>query len=94
MKIPLQEIEYIAKLARLTLTRKELLGFTIQLNEILAYMEKLNQADTSGVSPTYHALPSPTVLREDALEPSLKKGEALGNAPKTDGDFFVVPKVL
>jgi aspartyl-tRNA(Asn)/glutamyl-tRNA(Gln) amidotransferase subunit C len=94
MKIPLQEVDYIAKLARLTLTKNELLVFTKQLNEIIKYMEKLNDVDTTGVSPTSRALHSTNALREDTLEPSLEKREALGNAPETDGDFFVVPKVI
>jgi aspartyl-tRNA(Asn)/glutamyl-tRNA(Gln) amidotransferase subunit C len=94
MKIPLQEAEYIARLARLKLTEDELLLFTKQLNTILDYMEKLNKVDTTGIKPTSHALQIKNALREDIVEGSLKKEEAMGNAPQKDGNFFLVPKVI
>lgn len=94
MKILVQEAEYIAGLARLRLTEDQLLLFTKQLNTILDYMEKLNEVDTKGIVPTYHALPTTSVLREDIVEGSLGKKEAMENAPQKDGDFFSVPKVL
>jgi aspartyl-tRNA(Asn)/glutamyl-tRNA(Gln) amidotransferase subunit C len=94
MKIPLQEVKYIAELARLKLTEDELLLFTKQLNNILDYMEKLNKVDTRGIKPTSHALYITNALREDIVERSLRKKEAMDNAPQKDGDFFLVPKVI
>lgn len=94
MKIPLQEVKHIAGLARLRLTEYELLFFTRQLNNILDYMEKLNKVDTRGIKPTSHALYITNALREDIVERSLKKKEAMDNAPQKDGDFFLVPKVI
>ncbi len=94
MKIPLQEVKHIAGLARLKLTEDELLLFTKQLNNILDYMEKLNKVDTRGIKPTSHALYNTNALREDIVERSLRKKEAMDNAPQKDGDFFLVPKVI
>jgi aspartyl-tRNA(Asn)/glutamyl-tRNA(Gln) amidotransferase subunit C len=94
MKIPLQEAKYIARLARLRLSEDQLLLFTEQLNTVLDYMEKLNEVDTRGIAPTYHALRIPNALREDMVEGSLGKKEAMENAPQKDGDFFSVPKVI
>ncbi len=94
MKIPLQEVEHIAELSRLKLTEDELLLFTKQLNTILDYMERLNKVDTRGVKPTSQALYITNALRWDILEGSLKKKEAMDNAPQKDRDFFLVPKVI
>ena len=94
MKIPLQEAKYIAGLAKLRLIEDQLLLFTEKLNTILDYMEKLNEVDTRGIAPTYHPLRIPNSLREDIIEGSLGKKEAMENAPQKDGDFFSVPKVI
>jgi aspartyl-tRNA(Asn)/glutamyl-tRNA(Gln) amidotransferase subunit C len=94
MKIPLQEAKYIAGLAKLRLTEDQLLLFTEQLSTILDYMEKLNEVDTRVIAPTYHALRIPSSLREDIVEGSLGKKEAMANAPQKDGNFFSVPKVI
>jgi aspartyl-tRNA(Asn)/glutamyl-tRNA(Gln) amidotransferase subunit C len=94
MKMPLQEVEYIAGLARLRLTQDELLLFTKQLNNILDYMERLNEVDTEGMPPTSHVLHITNALREDIVEGSLGKKEAMENAPQRDRDFFLVPKVI
>ena len=94
MKIPLKEVEHIAELARLKLTGDKLILFTKQLNNILDYMEKLNKVDTTDIKPTSHALQITNALREDIVEGSLRKKEAMDNAPKKDEDFFLVPKVI
>jgi aspartyl-tRNA(Asn)/glutamyl-tRNA(Gln) amidotransferase subunit C len=64
------------------------------LGDILAYMEKLNELDTSNVEPMMHALPMTNVFREDEVQPSLDREAALMNAPKTDGEYFLVPRIL
>ena len=94
MKIPLHQAKYIAGLAKLRLTKDQLLLFTEQLNTILDYMEKLNEVDTRGIAPTYHALHIPSSLREDIVEGCLGKKEVMANAPQKDEDFFSVPKVI
>ena len=94
MAITLKEIEYLAHLARIQLTAEELQRFAGQLDEILAYVEKLKKAKTEGVSPTSHVLPLTNVFREDKLQPSLPHEAALSNAPEKQGPFFKVPQVI
>ncbi len=94
MKISKEEVLHVAKLARLSFSEKEIGIFTHQLNQILIYMEKLNEVDTSKIEPTYHALEITNVFREDDIKPSLDKEKVLSNAPKKDRDMIVVPRVI
>ncbi len=93
-KITLHDVEYVAGLAQLTLdeeTKQRLVG---ELGDILAYMDKLNELDTSGVEPMMHVLEITNVYRDDVVQPSLERDAAFMNAPKTDGEYFLVPKIL
>jgi aspartyl-tRNA(Asn)/glutamyl-tRNA(Gln) amidotransferase subunit C len=86
----------IARLAHLTLTDDELELFGRQLAAILDWVHDVHQADTSGIPPTSHPLPTQTVWREDAGQPSLDRRNVLEQAPDAnvpDG-LFRVPKVL
>lgn len=94
MKIDRQEVEHVAKLARLNVSDELADALTGQMNSILSYMEKLNQLDTSDIEPMAHALSLETPYREDVVKPSLANDDALANAPQRDGEFFVVPKVI
>jgi len=94
LKITRDEVAYVAHLARLEFGEEEMDKFTSQLNDILLYMEKLNEADTNGVEPMTHAIAQKNAFREDAVRPSLPIGEALTNAPDPKGEFFRVPKVI
>mgnify|MGYP006298998251 FL=1 len=94
MKITVKDVEHIAKLAKLTLSDGEKEAYTQQMSDILQYMEKLNELDTSDVKPLSHVMEVTNAFREDEPKASLSQEEALKNAPKSDGDFFVVPKVI
>ncbi len=94
MKINREQVAHVAKLARLAMTPDEAERFTEQLSNILTYVEKLNQADTSRVEPTSHVLPLFNVFREDQVRPSLPAEKALENAPDKEGPFFKVPKII
>jgi aspartyl-tRNA(Asn)/glutamyl-tRNA(Gln) amidotransferase subunit C len=88
-------VKHVALLSRLELNEKELEEYSSQLASILSYIAKLNEADTEGVQPTSHALPTlKNVFRKDVLRPSLKTDDALKNAPSKEGSFFKVPKVI
>ena len=93
-KITLEEVEHVARLARLALTPEEKERMRSQLDAILAYIDKLRELDTTGVEPTSHVLPITNVMREDEVRPSFPKEEMLANAPERDGDFFRVPKII
>jgi aspartyl-tRNA(Asn)/glutamyl-tRNA(Gln) amidotransferase subunit C len=88
------DVEHIAHLARLRLSEAEKEKFGAQLSSILAYVEKLNELDTSGVEPTSHVLAIGNVMRDDALRPSLSADEALLNAPDRADNFYRVPKII
>ena len=94
MKLSTADVEYVAKLARLEVTEREKEKFTAQLNDILLYIDKLNELDTAGVTPMSHAIAVTNAFREDTMRESLGTQKALGNAPDTRGEFFRVPKVL
>lgn len=94
MRLTSEEVEHVALLARLRLTREESERFTTQLNSILEHFEQLQQIDTRGVPPMSHAVPMSNVLREDEPAPSLAAGQALGNAPDQTRDCFRVPRVI
>ncbi len=94
MNITKQEVEHVAKLARLELTEAEKDAFGRQLSSILTYMETLNTYDTEGVEPTATVLGEVNVFREDEVRPSLPVDRALANAPDRADGFFVVPKII
>jgi aspartyl-tRNA(Asn)/glutamyl-tRNA(Gln) amidotransferase subunit C len=84
----------VANLARLELSDEEVATFEPQLQDILQYMEKLDDVDVSGIEPMAHANPVLNVMRADVSRPSLDPEEALKNGPKTTKDQFVVAKVI
>jgi len=90
-----QQVENVARLARLSLSADEVERFGEQLSSILDYIEKLQQLDVSGVQPTTHAVGvTSTPLRDDEQRPSLSPDEALANAPQRDGTYFLVPRII
>ncbi|MBU4128915.1 Asp-tRNA(Asn)/Glu-tRNA(Gln) amidotransferase subunit GatC [bacterium] len=93
-KITKQDVEYVAKLARLKLSEKEKEKFAKQLDQILKYVDKLNESDTEKVKPTSHVLPLKNIFREDKVGKSLKVEKVLENAPEKTRGFFKVPKVI
>lgn len=94
MKVPEKDVRHIAKLARLELTDTEVETFSNQLGDILGYMEKLNEVDTTHVEPLSHVHDQVNRMRADIPEPSLSREEALKNAPDANGTFFKVPRVI
>lgn len=94
MAVTIKDVEYIAKLAKLNFSNDELENYTHQLNDILTYVEKLNELDTSNVEPLSHPVENQNVFREDILKPSLTTEEALKNSPSRTEEFFRVPKVI
>ena len=94
MKISKQQVKYIANLARLKITEKEKDLFASQLSNILEYIDKLNQLDTSGIEPTSHIIPINNIFREDVVKVSLAVEEIVRCAPTSKMSFFEVPKVV
>jgi aspartyl-tRNA(Asn)/glutamyl-tRNA(Gln) amidotransferase subunit C len=88
------QVRQVAKLSRLKLSDQQIHEFSTQLSAILGYVEKLNELDTSNVEPLAHCLPVHNVFRADEIKRSLGTEKILANAPQTDGQFFLVPKIL
>jgi aspartyl-tRNA(Asn)/glutamyl-tRNA(Gln) amidotransferase subunit C len=94
VKITRDEIRHVALLARLALDPAEEEAMTATLDDILTYMEKLDELDTSAVEPTAHILDLPAAWREDTVTNAPDADALLANAPARDGNFFRVPKII
>ncbi|HZR20739.1 MAG TPA: Asp-tRNA(Asn)/Glu-tRNA(Gln) amidotransferase subunit GatC [Verrucomicrobiae bacterium] len=88
------DVNYVAHLARLSLTPDEAQKFQAQLANVLGYIEKLREVEVSGIEPTAHAFPLVNVTRKDEVEPGLDHEEALRNAPAKANGLFIVPKIV
>jgi aspartyl-tRNA(Asn)/glutamyl-tRNA(Gln) amidotransferase subunit C len=94
MKVTLQDVEQVAKLARLEVSPAEKEAFAKQLSQILTHVETLKQYDTGGIEPTATVLGQVNVFREDIVQLSLPVEKALANAPEREADGFAVPKII
>jgi aspartyl-tRNA(Asn)/glutamyl-tRNA(Gln) amidotransferase subunit C len=94
MSLTIDDVRWVAHLARLELTDVELEIMTRHLRSILDYVAQLQQVPTANVEPMAHPLPVQNVFRDDCLAPSLPVDTALANAPDRHGDFYGVPPVL
>ena len=93
-KITLEDVEYVASLAQLSLDDEAKQRLLKEMGDVLAYVDKLNELDTDGIEPMMHVLDISNVFREDVVTGSLDREAALRNAPKTDGAYFLVPRIL
>jgi aspartyl-tRNA(Asn)/glutamyl-tRNA(Gln) amidotransferase subunit C len=94
MSVTIKDVEHVARLARLSFSEPEKEKLTLELNNILKYMEQLNSLDTSSVEPLSHVIELSNVFRDDVVLPGVTHEEALKNAPSKTNEFFKVPKVI
>lgn len=94
MKINKATLQKIAHLARLEIDEKDVPKMVEDMSKMVSFVEKLNEVDTEGVEPLTTMSHEINALRDDEVKDQLTKQEVLKNAPKKDGDFFRVPKVL
>ena len=94
MKLSREEVLHIARLARVALTEAEITRLSEQLSNLLEHFEVLQRVDTTGVPPTAQSVELQSVMREDAVAPSLPAEDVLANAPRREGDCFRVRAVL
>ncbi len=94
MRITREEVRQVAHLARLNVTEDQIDAFAGQIGRILEYIDQLNQVDTTGVAPTFHASVQTNAFREDEVQGHLNLDEALANAPKEADGSFIVPRVI
>lgn len=89
-----EQVRNIAKLARLKLGDEEVKQYQRDLNEVLQAAEKLQQIDTSEVSPTTSVIGADNVLREDEAKSGLPQAEVHNNGPQVVQGYFRVPRVM
>ena len=94
MEVNDELIDNLANLARLYFNEEEKKEIKGDLQRIIAFIDKLNELDTEGVQPLLHMTDATDVSREDVVQGSITREEALKNAPESDGTFFKVPKVI
>jgi aspartyl-tRNA(Asn)/glutamyl-tRNA(Gln) amidotransferase subunit C len=94
MEVTDSMITKLAHLARLEFNETEKAGIRTDLQKMIAFVEKLNELDLSGVEPLLHISNEINVLRADEVKKSITRDQALMNAPDHDDRFFKVPKVL
>ena len=94
MEINAKMVEELAQLAKLRFDDAEKEAIRSDLEKMVAFVEKLKEIDTTGVQPLLHTGDAANVLREDRVEGSVTREEALFNSPVNDAKFFKVPKVI
>ncbi|MBS1653700.1 MAG: Asp-tRNA(Asn)/Glu-tRNA(Gln) amidotransferase subunit GatC [Bacteroidetes bacterium] len=87
-------VDKLAHLSRLRFNEAEKEEIKTDLQRMIAFIEKLNELDTTGVQPLLHMSDEVNVLREDEISGSVTREEALKNAPGHDKQYFKVPKVI
>jgi len=94
MTLTIDEVEYIADLARLSLKQKEKEIYREQLSKILDYAARLNNLDTASIPGTFSVVPFQISLRQDQSRPGIGEEKLLRNAPLTEEGQFKVPPIL
>ena len=93
-KISSSDVRKVAHLARLELPDDQLETYTAQLEEILSYIDQLQEIDTKNIPPTTRAVEVVNAMREDLVDVNCSREDILNQAPHREGDFFRVPKIL
>jgi len=93
MSISREEVEHVARLARLALTGEEVELFKAQLSKILEHAQRVTSLETEGVPATSQVITLSNVLRADVVVPPLSREDALGNAPQVEAEHFRVPRI-
>lgn len=94
MKIDAKMVDTLAHLARLRFDDAEKESIRTDMESMVAFVEKLQTVDTSGVEPLLFISDAANILREDKVQGSVSRSEALLNSPVNDDIFFKVPKVI
>jgi aspartyl-tRNA(Asn)/glutamyl-tRNA(Gln) amidotransferase subunit C len=94
LAISIEDVEHVARLARLALTEEEKEKFGRQLSDVLEHARVISEVETSDVPPTSHTLPLVNVFREDRSRPSLPLEEVTSNAAWAEDGAFKVPRII
>ena len=93
-RISREDVEHVARLARLALSEAEIVSLTHDLGAILDHVAQVSALDTHDVPPTAHPLPLVNVLRADVVVAGLERNEVLAQAPSSEDGRFRVPRIL
>jgi aspartyl-tRNA(Asn)/glutamyl-tRNA(Gln) amidotransferase subunit C len=88
------DIDHVARLARITLTKEEASRFSSQFARLFEFIGELQALDVSQIPATAQVIPLINVLREDEVTPCLSRDVALENAPDKEGPYFKTPRIL
>ncbi len=88
------DIDHVARLARIALTKEEAARFSAQFSRLFEYIAELQALDVSHISATAQVIPLHNVMRDDAVTACLDREAALENAPDRDGPYFKTPRIL
>ena len=94
MSVDLATVKRVAKLARIAVTEEEAAKMEGELNTILGFVEQLNEVDVSGVEPMTSVTPMEMKKRIDVVTDGDKAADITANAPASEDNFFLVPKVV
>jgi aspartyl-tRNA(Asn)/glutamyl-tRNA(Gln) amidotransferase subunit C len=94
MEVTDKLVDNLAHLARLQFNDNEKTEIKKDLQKMIAFVDKLNELDTSNVSPLLHMSDNVNMLRKDEVKGSVERNEALSNAPEKTDKYFKVPKVI
>ena len=94
MSVDLQTVKRVARLARIAVSEEDAERMTGELNAILGFVEQLNEVDFSGVEPMTSVTPMEMKKRQDVVTDGGKAADIVANAPATEENFFLVPKVV
>jgi aspartyl-tRNA(Asn)/glutamyl-tRNA(Gln) amidotransferase subunit C len=94
MQVNEELVDRIATLAKLEFSGEDKTKIIADLNKVIAFVEKLNELDSTGVDPLVYMTDETNVLRKDEALKTISHEEALKNSPDHDSDFFRVPKVI
>ena len=94
MSVDTATVRHIARLARIAVSDAEVEALAPELNNILGWVEQLQEVDVSGVEPMTAVIPNQLRLRQDEVNDGGIRDAVLANAPVAEHGFFAVPKVI
>jgi aspartyl-tRNA(Asn)/glutamyl-tRNA(Gln) amidotransferase subunit C len=94
MSVDADTVKRVAKLARIAVDAADVQRMAGELNRILGFVEQLNEVDVSGVEPMTSVIPIDMKKRQDVVSDGGKAADIVANAPATEENFFLVPKVV
>lgn len=94
MSVDIDTVKRVARLARIAVTEEEAGRMTGELNTILGFVEQLGEVNVEGVEPMTSVIPMAMRKRQDGVTDGGKAADVVANAPATEDNFFLVPKVV